>query len=152
MFCSPVLPVLIVYLISSGFIFELLNIQIPSWTANLNAIILILSAVSFVILVFVMMKYYISPILFVADEDMDVSEALNMSVLISKKTHIDFSYLLFSFLGWILLSFLIIFNFLIIPYILVAYAVHSRFAIAEFNMFLEKNYNTTNTNPFESEI
>ena len=80
-----------------------------------------------------MLRFYIAPILFVADENMDVSETLHMSTVISRKSSLDFIYLISSFIGWILISVLVIPLIFTLPYILTSYAVHVRFAIAEYN-------------------
>ncbi|MBR7132842.1 MAG: hypothetical protein IKD04_04865 [Clostridia bacterium] len=132
-------PVIAVWVLSQSFIFELINIPIPMWTANLDHLFVFLRTFSSVLLCVFMLKYYMSPLLFVADENMDVNEAIYMSATISKKSGLDFFYLLLSFLGWILLSVFMIPLIFTLPYMITSYAVHVRFAVAEYNKHIEKN-------------
>ena len=62
------------------------------------------SAVILSLIHILMLRYYAAPILSVADEEMDASEAIHMSCVIYKRTMLDFIYLFFSFAGWLLLS------------------------------------------------
>ena len=102
------IPYFIVSLISNTETYEFFNITIPLWTANLSNIAVFLKSIATVGTVFFMLKYYLAPMLVVADENMDVTEAMHMSVVISKNTTLDFVYLVFSLLGWVLLSLLFI--------------------------------------------
>ncbi len=135
------LPSFFAWLFSKSFLFDLIDVSTPIWSANFTYIFLFLRAIAGAILIVYLLKFYISPILFVADENIDVSEALHMSSMISKRTKLDFIYLFFSFLGWILLSLLVMPMFFTIPYILTSYAVHTRFAIAEYNKHIENSEN-----------
>lgn len=131
------IPVLIVNIMSGSFFYELTGAAIPMWTANLTNLEIFLKAVSYVLLFFIMLRYYMAPVLFVADDNMDNAEAMHMSSIISKKTSIDFIYLLFSFFGWILLSIFVVPLGFTLPYILTSYLVHVRFAVAEYNRHIE---------------
>ena len=126
-------PTFVVWILSQKFIYELFDIATPIWTSNLNSILRILVVFAIVSLVFYMLRFYIAPILFVADEKSDVSEILHMSTVIARKSSLDFIYLISSFIGWILISVLVIPLIFTLPYILTSYAVHVRFAIAEYN-------------------
>lgn len=126
-------PVILLWFFSQGFFYDFLDITMPLWIANINSLLKILIAFAVVVLAFYMLKFYIAPILFVADEEMDVSETLHMSTVISRKASLDFIYLISSFIGWILLSFLVIPLIFTLPYFLTSYAVHVRFAVAEYN-------------------
>ena len=79
-----------------------------------------------------------APLFFVADDNIDANEAMHMSTVISRKTSIDFVYLCFSFIGWLLLSILIVPLIFTLPYMLTSYAVHIRFAVAEYNRHIEQ--------------
>lgn len=133
------LPAIAVWLISQSFLYDILSMPIPIWSANLNYVFSLLCTTAMVVLIFIMLKFYLAPMLFVADESIDIAEAVHMSKTISKKTSLDFIFLAFSFAGWILLCFLYIPTVFIIPYIITAYLVHSRFAVAEYNKHIEEN-------------
>lgn len=131
------LPVLFVWLLSQSYFYEFLNMPIPLWSGNLSYAILFARTLATVILVMFALRYYAAPMLFVADEEIDAAEALHMSSVISKKTMLDFIYLIFSFAGWIILSVFAIPLFYTLPYLITSYAVHIRFIITEYNQHIE---------------
>lgn len=131
------LPAIFVWLLSQSFLFDFLNIPIPLWSRNLEYAIIFTKTLSTVLLILLSLRYYISPVLFVADKDIDVWEALHMSSVVSKKTSLDFIYLFFSFTGWILLSVFVMPLVYTLPYMLTAFVVHSRFSIVEYNSHIE---------------
>ncbi len=132
------IPYLIVSLISNIKIYEFLDITTPLWTANLSNISAFLKSIAIIGTVFFMLKYYLAPMLFVADENMDVNEALHMSVVVSKNTLLDFIYLTFSMLGWIILSLLFIPLIYTIPLFVTVYFTHCSYAVAEYNEHIKK--------------
>lgn len=134
-----IIPIIFVWLISSGAFFDIFDMNIPIWSANLKYLVSIFSVLSVIILIAVSLKFYIAPLLFVADEEIDIAEAIHMSTVISKKTALDFYYLILSFLGWIFLSLLCIPLVFTLPYIISAYTVHIRFAIAEYNNHIKSS-------------
>lgn len=134
------IPSLVVKIVSSEAVYELLNVPMPIWTANLNNTVVFLNSLSGVLLCLIMLKFYLSPMLFIADDNIEVAEAIHMSTVISKKTAIDYIYLIFSFLGWIVISLFIIPLIFTLPYILTSYLVHSRFAVADYNNHIENSY------------
>ncbi len=138
------IPILIVRLMSEDFIYDFVNMPIPVWTANLSAVISFLKVFSFVLVWFIMIRYYLAPVLFVANDDIEPAEAMHMSTIISKKSAADFIFLMLSFLGWIILSVFVVPIIFTVPYIITAYLVHSRFAVAEYNkhikLFADNNF------------
>ncbi len=133
------LPSLAVQVILSGKIFEWLDVSIPLWSANLEYVYLFLRSLAYILLIIYMLKYYLAPFLIVSDENMDIDEALNMSKIISRKTTVDFIYLFFSFAFWILLSVPVIPLIFTLPYFLTSYAVHYRYAVADYNRHIEES-------------
>ena len=131
------LPTVFIYIFSRSFIFDFLNISAPLWTANSQFYVFFLENFAIVATVLAMLKYYIAPVLYVADDNIDAREAVHMSVVISRKSMADFIFLGFSFFGWIVLSFFILPLIFTMPYMLTAYSVHIRFAIAEYNRHVE---------------
>ena len=131
------IPAKIVDIFGGVKIYDLLDIPIPLWTSNLYYLSLFLKTVASVLLFFIMLRYYAAPVLSVADEKKDASEAIHMSCVIYKRTMLDFIYLFFSFAGWILLSLTFIPLIFTMPYFIAAVCVHTRFAIAEYNSFEE---------------
>ena len=134
-------PTLLLYVLSKNAVFEFLDMQMPLWTVNLSYVSTFLINASVIVVALITLKYYLAPVLFVADENMEPAEALHMSTVISKKSSVDFVYLIFSFLGWILLSLLVMPLVFTMPYMLTAYCVHVRFAVAEYNRHIKENSN-----------
>ncbi len=132
------IPYFIVSVISNVETYEFFNIAIPLWTANLSNLAVFLKSIATVGTVFLMLKYYLAPMLVIADENMDVTEAMHMSVVISKNTMLDFIYLVFSLLGWILLSLLFIPLIFTLPLFITVYLTHCSFAVSDYNEHIKK--------------
>ena len=132
------LPRIILILMSKSFVYEFIGMPIPMWSANLSGVSTILGVISSVVIFFVISKFYLAPVIFVADDNIDVHEAMHMSTIISKKSSMDFYYLILSFIGWLLLCLLVVPLIFVLPYFIVSYLVHVRFAIAEYNKHVEE--------------
>ena len=132
------IPYFIVSIISNIETYEFLNISAPLWTANLSNVSAFLKSIATVGTIFMMLKYYLAPMLVVADENMDIREAIHMSVVISKNTTLDFIYLVFSLLGWILLSLLFIPLIFTLPLFITVYLTHCSFAVSDYNEHIKK--------------
>lgn len=131
-------PSIIVDLFSGAKVYDFLNIPIPLWTSNLYYLSVFLKTAACVALFFIMLKYYLAPFLIAADENMEVGEALHMSVTVAKGIMLDVLYLIFSFFGWMLLSVFVMPLVFTMPYMLTSLSVHVRFAVAEYNKRVEK--------------
>ncbi|MGN0494071.1 MAG: hypothetical protein ACI4F7_10525 [Acutalibacteraceae bacterium] len=132
-------PAIVVDIFSGVKFYDLINIPIPIWTGNLYYVSVFLKAAASVLLFFIMSKYYLAPFLIVADENMEIAEAVHMSCTVAKNTILDFISLLFSFLGWILISFFIFPLVFTMPYFITSLCVHVRFAVADYNKRIEKS-------------
>ncbi len=131
------IPAILVKLISQEYFYDFFGLPMPLWAGNLLPVFNGLVTFSLVILLFMMLKFYLAPMLYIADENMDIDEAIHMSKIISKKSGIDFIYLCAGFIGWIILSFLVFPLIFTLPYMLLSYLYHSRFAVAEYNKHIE---------------
>ena len=127
------IPYIVVSVILNAEFYEFLNIPIPLWTANLSNIAMFLKSIGIVATIVSMLKYYLTPMLIVVDEHMDVSEALHMSAVISKSTTLDFIFLVFNMLGWILLSLLFIPLIFTLGYFITVYLSHCSYAVNDYN-------------------
>ena len=135
------IPVIILNIITGTKIYEMLNIPVPMWTFNLTNLGTFLRFLSIAATLISVLKLYLAPMLFVADENIEVAEAIHLSNVISKKTIIDFIFLALSFIGWILLSFLSLPLIFTLPYMLLAYLIHSSAAVDAFNKEISRaNY------------
>ena len=134
------IPYFLVSLISNVKIYEFLDITAPLWTVNLSNLNteIFFRSLAIIGTLVLMLKYYLAPMLFVADENMDVNEALHMSVVVSKNTLFDFVYLVFSMLGWILVSLLFIPLIYTLPLFVTVYFTHCSYAVAEYNEHIKK--------------
>lgn len=133
-----IIPAFAFDVISGTKIYELLGVPIPIWSVNLSYFSFFLKFIAVVATLLSVLKFYLAPMLIVADENMVVAEAMHLSTVISKKSMLDFIFFVFAFLGWILLSVLIIPLFFVLPYFLVSYLLHCSSVVNEFNEEIKK--------------
>ena len=139
-----------VYILSTETVYNLLDVPMPQWTSNLwtlNSFLAILAAFG---LVFVMLRYYLAPFIFVSNDDLDPAEAVNMSKIIAKRTGADFFGLVLSFIPWLLLSIFVAPLIFTLPYFISSYCVHCRFAITDYNSDVDK-FNASATPSFSTD-
>ena len=141
------IPSFLLLAFSKTFFFELFNIAPPVWTASLSYYGEILSSVSFVAVFFIMLKFYMAPVLFIADENANVEECMYNSSVISRKTSFDFISLIFNQAHIVLLSLLVLPMPFTLPYLLSYYVTHTRFAVEEYNLHI-KNIKFANAGVF----
>ncbi len=132
------IPVYALKLISGTWLYSVLDVSIPIWTVNLTDVINILKFIAVFATIFSVIKFYMAPMLFVADENIDIAEALHLSTVITKRTLIDFIFLIFNFLGWILASFFVVPMIYTVPFMILAYLVHCSYAVSSFNEEINK--------------
>ena len=141
------IPSFLLFVFSKTFFFELFNIAPPVWTASLDYYSIILRNISFVLVCFIMLKYYMAPVLFIADENANALECMYNSSVISRKTAFDFISLIFNQAPIILLSLLVLPMPFTLPYLLSYYVIHTRFAVEEYNLHI-KNIKFENAGVF----
>ena len=133
-------PILILWLVTNTYVYDLFKVSIPVWTTNLNSIFNLAYSFSCILFITLLSKYYLAPIIFIGDENIDPLEAINMAKIIANKSYVDFIFLCFSCLAVILLSFLLLPLIFTLPYLLISYVLHSLHAITEYNEYIkEKN-------------
>ncbi len=130
-------PAILIKILSGEFFYEFFDIPMPLWAGNLGPIFNGILTFGIVLLLFMMLKFYIAPMLCISDENMETEEAIHMSDIISKKSGIDFVFLCVSFLGWIIVSFFVFPIILTLPYMILSYLYHCRFSVAEYNKHVE---------------
>lgn len=145
------IPSIITDTLSSVKVYDLFGLSAPAFASNLWVLSAFLRASAFIILIAIMLKYYLAPFLFVADEDMDVMEAIHKSTVLTRATAVDFLILVLSFLGWILLSVLVIPLIFTLPYMVMSYVVHSRFAVANYNKVVKEFKREGTDNAFSAD-
>ncbi len=127
------LPAIVVSVISTPKFYQFIDIPIPIWSQNLSYLVNFLSSIASVLVWVSLIKFYLAPILVIADEKMDVDEALHMSSVISKGSLMEFIFLLLSFIGWGILSLLFVPIIFTLPYFLMCYTVHCLYSIKDYN-------------------
>lgn len=131
-------PCIVVWLLSNDALYEALDFSIPIWASNLWTLNSVIAIIACFVLGFVMLKFYLAPFIFVANDDIDPAEAVNMSSIISKRTGGDFFGLVLSFAGWIILSLFVAPMIFTLPYFMTSYCVHCRFAITAYNRDVDR--------------
>ena len=133
------LPVMVVSLISNLRFYEFLRMPIPMWSQNLRIVIELLSALANALTILVTIRYYLAPVLVIVNEELDVDEAIHMSVVISKTALTDLFFLALSLALWIVISLVfyipLVFT---LPYMLMCYIIHSVGAIRTYNDKIKK--------------
>lgn len=133
-----IIPSIITDILSLAKIYEFFQFSAPSWSSNLALVSVFLKVVAGVILLIIMLKYYLAPFLIIADEEMDVQEAIHKSTVLAKASLIDFITLTLSFAGYIILSVFVVPLIFTLPYFMVSYMVHSRFSVANYNKVVKR--------------
>ena len=145
------LPYGIVGLISGSQIYQLLGFEIPIWAPNLILIRSFLYILGVSAAIFYVSRYYLVPVLVVMNEELLLLEAVHISSMVSKKSLASFLSLLVSLIIWIALTVLLIPAVYTLPFIFVCYVVHCRFAITNYNFFVEDFENNMSGYYYEKE-
>ncbi len=140
------LPSLVIEALSSGELPLFANKDMPLWFSNLWVFGAFLRTIAIAILIFLALRYYLAPYIFIINDDIDVMEATLLSRKASKMSIGNFIVLILSFTGWLLLSFLAVPLIFTVPYALMCYTVHAEATIALYNkkinakeFFVEEN-------------
>ncbi|MBO5852189.1 MAG: hypothetical protein J6Q74_00035 [Clostridia bacterium] len=131
------LPFILVSVISNSWIYQFLGTEVPLWVAGLAVVQAFLRFVGIIMGLAVISRYYLFPTIVVMDDNMILLEAIHISVMVSRCSVIAFVSLVFSLLGWVLLSFLAVPLIYTVPLFFAAYAVHSRYALVNYNQNLD---------------
>ena len=135
-FISLVIAMIIPYallLFTSEGVYNFLGVSMPIWTPILKIVSVFLEILGIGLVVLVNIKYYLSVYLFVCNDKISVSDALKLSVRISRKTKSDFWMLIFSMTGYILISLTVMPLFFLMPYFSLAYIAHGKCAAVKYN-------------------
>lgn len=143
------LPAIVVLVLASQPLYTAFDISMPLWVGYLSHIENGLIVLGLIAAFFSMLRFYLTPMLFVINDEIDVDEAINMSRIISKKTSTDFIYLVISLFIWIIASIFVLPLIFTIPYFCLCYLVHSKNAIDEYNNHIEAINDINRNNYFE---
>ncbi len=127
------LPVIVISVISKPEFYRIINTPIPIWSQNLSYLVKIISSFSFALVMVSIIKFYLAPILVIANEEIDLDEAIYMSRVISNGSLMDFVFLFISLIGWIVLSLFFVPLIFTLPYFVMCYVVHCKYSIKHYN-------------------
>ena len=133
------IPSFLLFAFSKTFFFELLGVAPPVWSGSLEYYVVFLRNISFVAVFFIMLKFYMAPVLFVADDNANVDECMYNSSVISRKSSIDFIGIVFSSSLLILLSLFVLPLPFVLPYLLCYYVTHIKISVEEYNSHIKNN-------------
>ena len=131
------LPYAIAGALSGDRLYLLIGQEIPLWAPNLMLIRAFLYVVGVICAVLYISRYYLVPVLVVMNDDMLLLEAVHTSSMVAKRSGSPFLALAFSCIGWLLLTSLLLPALYTLPFIIACYVVHSRFAMANYNLILD---------------
>lgn len=132
------IPYLVVSVLSNSWIYQFLGAEIPLWVAGLALVQSFLRIVGILSAFTVISRYYLFPALVVMDEDMLLLEAMHISVMVSRRSVSAFIALALSLVGFVILSFFALPLFYTAPLFFTVYAVHSRYALVNYNQNLDR--------------
>lgn len=132
------IPHLVISVLSNSWIYQFLGAEIPLWVAGLALVQSFSRVVGVLAAIAVVSRYYLFPAIVAADENILLLEAMHISVMVSRRSVSAFVALVFSYVGWILISFLGVPLFYTAPMFFAAYAVHSRYALVNYNQNLNR--------------
>lgn len=127
------LPSVIIDLISRFSSLFFANSVAPLWFSNIWIFAFVLRAIAICCIIYIMLRYYLAPFIFIANEDIDEIECIHKAHTVSSVSLGNFITLILSLLGWIILSFFFVPLVFTLPYICMCYIVHSRFAAVYYN-------------------
>lgn len=139
-FLTCLLPYFVISVISNSWIYQFLGAEVPLWVAGLALVQSFLRVVGIMAGIVVISRYYLFPALAVMDDNMLLLEAMHISVMVSRRSVTAFIGLAISFIPLALVSLLALPMFYTAPIFLAAYAIHSRYAVVNYNQNLD-NYN-----------
>ena len=120
-------------MLSRPWFYVTVDFTMPLWSANLPVVANFLQVLGLILFVFLALRFYLSGLLLVIDDEMHPGEAFHVSSLISRDFLMNFIILAFSFFGWFLLSLLAVPLIFTLPLFVASFAVHGRFAINYYN-------------------
>lgn len=126
-------PAILASLLSKPFIYVTLGFPMPLWSANLPVVANFLEVLGLILFLFLSLRFYLSGLLLVIDDDMHPGEAFYISKLISRDFLMNFILLSLSFFGWFLLSLLAVPLIFTLPLFITSFTIHGRFAINYYN-------------------
>lgn len=131
------LPFAVINIISNTWIYQFLGTEIPLWAAGLELLKEFLKFSGICLSCAFLLKYYLTPAIAVMDDDLLLMEAVHISTMVARKSAGSFLSLIASLVGWILLSFLGIPLIYTAPLFFGCYAIHSRYALVNYNLILD---------------
>lgn len=132
------LPAIILYIISNPELYDFLKLPIPMWSQHLTLVVDFLSSIGMVLTIFSLIRFYLAPILVIANEEIDTDEAFHMSTVISKVSLTDLIFLVLSLFLWIVFSIIFIPLIFTLPYFIMCYVIHCEVAIKDYNDKIKK--------------
>ena len=127
------LPAIITDFLSQASFYEFFHLPIPIWSSGFVYLSTFLQALGKILLFFFLLRYFALPFLVVADEQIEIKEAIRRSLELSRFSSLDPFILILSFLGCLLLCVLAIPVIFVLPYFATALCVQFRFMIAAYN-------------------
>ena len=132
------LPAILIYLISSPQFYDFLKLPTPMWSQHLVHLVDFASSIGTVLVIISMLRFYLAPVLMIADDQMGAEEAVHMSAVIAKTSFTDFIFLILSLLFWIIISVLFIPLIFTLPYFIMCYIIHCELSIRDYNERIKK--------------
>ena len=132
------LPSIIARLLTTENFYDFFGMATPIWVLSFSPIFYVLRFAGFVLLVAYLLGIMLPAFLFVANEDMSVNDCIKRGIEIGRTQKNSLAAAVWSYMGWILLSLFMVPLLFTLPYLLMSYVVACRFAVAQYNMSIDK--------------
>ncbi len=138
-FIAALIPSVVLEYISNSASTLFQDSTAPIWLSNIWIFAVILRVLAIIFIIFVSLKYYLAPFLFVSSNNSNSLEILEKSRAVAKHSISYFWLLILALLGLILLSFFVVPLVFTLPYFLMCYVVHSRYSVVFYNQKIKKD-------------
>lgn len=132
------LPSAVVFLISSGRIFEWIGTDIPIIGIALKNLGYVFAFAGAILFILRILNFYLSAFLFVSNDDITPKESILLSLKLSKSVKNIYSSHILGYIGWIVLSFFALPLVFTAPYLFMSYVVEGRYCVSYYNRNIEK--------------
>ena len=125
-------PAFIIDFVSAGGLDSLFTTT-PLWFTNLWIFAAFLRTLGFIVTALLVFKYYLTPFIFVINDEVEPLEAMHLSRNAARFSSWNYVGLICTMLGWALLTVFALPAFFTLPYMIMTYVIHSNFAVYYYN-------------------
>lgn len=132
-------PSFVLSFVNDASLQELAGFSLPIWLSGLHVLSSLFAVIGIVVSIFINIRFFAAPFLFVSDDNCEVLEVLKNAVRLSKTGYLEFLSLMGSFVLWFLLSLFIFVLPFVLPYFFTCVIILCRFTLYQYNKKCKRN-------------